>query len=78
MNYSLEFFQHRLHLLRNFNIGLISSSNTKANHCFVSLDSTKNAPRLHIDMNFGLSFLVDFGGGGIGFMAIIIPSHVNM
>jgi len=31
-----------------------------------------------MDMNFGSPPLVGFGGGGIGFMAILLPSQVNM
>jgi len=55
-----------------------TSLTTKENLCFVSFDSTKNSPQLHMDMNFDFSSFVGFGIGGIGFMAIFLASQVNI
>ena len=55
-----------------------TSLTTKANFYFISFDSIKNSRQLHIYMNFGFFSLVGFGAGGIGFMAIMFPSQMNM
>jgi len=46
-------------------LGETSSLTTKASFFFISFDSTKNSPRLHIDMNLGFFSSVDFGISGI-------------
>jgi len=75
-------------LWNSFNIGFIflatsiagetSSLTTKENRCFVYLDSTKNSPRFHIDMNFGFSSLIVFIVDGISFMEILLSSQMNI
>jgi len=62
MNYSLKLSSIDFILSGASIAGLTFSLTTKANCFFVSLDSTKNLPRLHIDINFGFPSLVGFGG----------------
>jgi len=48
---------------------------TKAKLCYISFDSTKNSPRLHMDMNLGFPSSVDFEIDGIGFITKLLSSR---
>ena len=50
------------------------SLTTKARLYFISFDSTKNSPRLHMDMNLDFSSSVNFRIGGIDFIIKLLSS----
>jgi len=54
--------------------GVNSYLTTKANLFFISFDSTKNSPRLHMNMNLGFFSSVGFEIGGIGFITKLFVS----
>ena len=59
-------------------MGGVTSSFTKINLGFVFFDSTRNSPRLHIDMNLDSFSFIGFGVGGISVMATLLLFQLNI